>query len=69
MSPTFKEADVKRAIKSARDAGLKVELVEIVTPTGVTIRVSGPRCEATTNVWDEVLTDDQNSQVRSRLDR
>ena len=54
---TFKAADVVRAIKSAKDAGLKVETVEIVTPDGATIRVSGERKCSATNPWDEVLID------------
>ena len=42
---SFKQADVVRAVKSAQAAGLTVHVVEVVTPDGVTIRVSGPHCE------------------------
>jgi hypothetical protein len=31
---TFKQADVERAIRSARASGMKVETLEIVTPDG-----------------------------------
>jgi hypothetical protein len=64
----FKQADVVRTVKSAQAAGLTVHVVEVVTPDGVTIRVSGPRCAATRNPWDEVL-DEQNPPVRPPLDR
>ena len=51
-SNLFKEADVRRAIKSAEAAGVKVETVEIVLPNGTTIRVSGA-CK-TPNPWDDI---------------
>jgi hypothetical protein len=39
----FTKADVVRTIESAKAAGLKVETVEVVTPQGTIIRVSGER--------------------------
>jgi hypothetical protein len=62
---TFKQADVERAIRSARASGMKVEIVEVVTPDGVTIRVSGEgKCNG--NPWDEVLnSDDADPKARS----
>jgi hypothetical protein len=35
----FKQADVVRAVKSARAAGVKVETVEVITPDGVSYEV------------------------------
>jgi len=67
---TFKAADVVRAIKSAKDAGLKVETIEIIAPNGAIIRVSGERKCSVTNPWDEVFDNsDENPKTRSRLDR
>jgi hypothetical protein len=61
---TFKQADVERAIRSARASGMKVETVEIITPDGTTIRVSGERkCNA--NPWDEVLNNEPDPKARS----
>ena len=63
---TFKQADVQRAVRAAKAVGLTVHVVEIVTPDGTTIRVSGEKkCgdEASTestessNEWDEALKD------------
>lgn len=64
----FKQADVERAIRSARAAGVKVETVEIVVD-GVTIRLSGERCDKAGNPWDEVLDNEQNPKIRPPLDR
>jgi hypothetical protein len=64
----FTKADVVRTIESAKAAGLKVETVEVVTPQGTIIRVSGERkCSSVVNPWDEILSDDneQNQKARS----
>jgi hypothetical protein len=54
-----------RAVKSARAAGVKVEIVEVITPDGTTIRVCGQRDANSANPWDEVLASDEpNSKVR-----
>ena len=66
---TFKQADVVRAVKSAKAAGMKVETIEVVTADGTTIRVCGKREACNSNPWDEVLTDEQNPAVRPPLDR
>jgi hypothetical protein len=53
MSKThFTQGDVTRAIKSAKAAGVNVETVEVVTPDGVTIRISGKREVCNANPWD-----------------
>jgi hypothetical protein len=62
---TFKQADVVRAIKSAKAAGMKVETIEVITADGTTIRVVGKRpCQA--NPWDELLeqSDESGSKIR-----
>jgi hypothetical protein len=64
---TFKQADVERAIKSAKATGLKVETVEVVTPGGTIIRVSGEK-KCNVNPWDEVFSD-EDPKARSRVDR
>jgi hypothetical protein len=62
---TFRQADLMRAIKSAKASGMKVETVEVVTADGTTIRVCGPRLSTATNPWDEVLSsDDANQKTR-----
>jgi hypothetical protein len=66
---SFKQADVERAIRSAKGAGIEVAVVEVVTADGVTIRVSGKRVCGSGNPWDEVLTDEQDPKVRPPLDR
>jgi len=40
-SSTFKQADVKRAVSAARAAGITDPRIEIVTPNGTVIRVTG----------------------------
>jgi hypothetical protein len=60
---TFKQADVERAIRSARASGIKVETLEIITPDGTTIRVSGEK-NCNVNPWDEVLPSDENPKTR-----
>jgi hypothetical protein len=69
MRGHFKQADVVRAVKSAKAAGMKVETVEIVTEDGTTIRVLGKRDEAASNPWDQVLEDDQDTEIRPPLRR
>jgi hypothetical protein len=56
---TFKQADVERAIRSARASGMKVETIEVVTPDGVTIRVSGEK-KCNVNRGDEAPTESSN---------
>jgi hypothetical protein len=59
----FKKADVVRTIESAKAAGVTVYVVEVVTPDGTTIRVSGAR-KCTANPWDAVL-DEPDPKARS----
>jgi hypothetical protein len=40
-SSTFKQVDVKRAVSAARAVGITNPLIEIVTPNGTVIRVTG----------------------------
>jgi hypothetical protein len=66
----FTKADVVRTIESAKAAGVTVHVVEVVTPSGTTIRVLGSKHDGCchSNPWDEVL-DEQNPAVRPPLDR
>jgi hypothetical protein len=57
---SFKETDVKRAIKSAREAGLHVVGFEIDPKTGK-IRVDVGKADPTSpthNDWDKALEDE-----------
>jgi hypothetical protein len=51
----FRQSDVVRAIKSARDAGIEPAVVEVVLPDGTIIRVKGPQAAGANgkNEWDE----------------
>jgi hypothetical protein len=56
----FKRNDAMRALKSARDAGLTPEILEIITKDGTIYRIHGKRDAVAAgddakNPWDEVL--------------
>lgn len=53
----FKITDVKRAIKTARDAGIDVEMVEIVTSDGTIIRIGGHRDDGKSNEGKKALNE------------
>ena len=51
---SFKEPDVERAIRSAREAGLSPAMIEVVSRDGVTIRVYGENAALTETTPDFV---------------
>jgi len=66
---TFKEADVRRAVKAARKAGVEIAGIK-VSRGGDIIIVAGKPKEAndafeTANPWDEVLDDATNTKRAS----
>jgi hypothetical protein len=57
---SFCKTDLRRAIKTARDANLPVQRIDILPDGGLSIVVgdTGKADDTTnTNPWDEVLTD------------
>ena len=52
---SFKQADIVRAIRSARDAGVPVARVKVTCKDGVIIEVLGPDAAATGNELDKWL--------------
>jgi hypothetical protein len=57
-SPSFRGADVKRAIKSVREAGLEITNVEITKAGSIIIRTDATvKADTESNPWDEVLNE------------
>ncbi len=59
--PTFREADVSRALKGARKAGLKVARVEIDCDGKIAVIAGAPAPgdgQSEGNEWDEVLANE-----------
>jgi hypothetical protein len=56
---TFRETDVKRAVKAVRAAGVEVDRVEIEKDGRIVVFTGEPgqaRDAEDSNAWDEVLT-------------
>jgi hypothetical protein len=59
----FKKTDMKRAIDTARRAGLTIGRVDITKDGGISIVVANSKVTAASeNPWDEVLTDAANEE-------
>jgi hypothetical protein len=59
---SFREADIRRAVRCAREAGIMPASIEITCKDGTRIKVSGSEPASTDggasgNPWDEVLSD------------
>ena len=52
---TFKETDFKRAVKSAREAGLEISHVEITKAGSIVVHAGKPNAEPVVpqNPWNE----------------
>jgi hypothetical protein len=61
---TFKKLDVERAIRSAREAGLEPQMVEIETG-GSIIRVFGPGAAAETTA-DTAAWDQETARLKAK---
>lgn len=63
---TFREADVRRAVRAVEAAGKQVAVVEISAEGRIRIVVGRPDRQglAAKNEWDEVLGDGQDAQIR-----
>jgi hypothetical protein len=56
---TFRETDVRRAIKAALSAGIKISRIEIGRDGRIVVVPGEPtkeECQGQDNPWDEVLT-------------
>jgi hypothetical protein len=49
---TFRESDLKRAVKSARESGLQVKSVEITKAGTIIVHVGKPEETEIVNPWD-----------------
>jgi hypothetical protein len=59
----FKKTDMKRAIDTAREAGLAIDRVDITKDGGISIVVANSKATAASeNPWDEVLIDAANEE-------
>ncbi len=66
---TFKEADVTRAVKAARKAGLEIAGVKVSRDGDIVILAGGKLREASkaepeTNEWDELFDGKDTAPVR-----
>jgi hypothetical protein len=60
---SFKRRDVARAIKSAKDAGLPIDRVEVDPVTRkITVIIAKPGALQGRNTWDEVLTNAEDTK-------
>jgi hypothetical protein len=61
---SFKQADLTRAVRALKAAGVKVERVEIGADGKVAVIVERNGKEESVNPWDEVLHGHSSDQVR-----